>query len=807
MEQSTIQLTPEQQKCAEYKSSVAKDLVIQGIAGSGKSTVLMARAKAFLSDPRFYVPGRSNQVIIFTYNNTLATYLREYIQEKFPVDSSHANAYTITTLDSYLSEVFKYTPGRFARNPVDDKFRKWMMTQALANHKAKYGAHRFHSVDVDFWIEECKWMMAMNISEDDESKYIDTNFKRTGRGGKVQIRGTDRVVAFQIYREYIAFLKSKFRCEFEEQHLYLSHHLDKIADRFKYDHVLIDEAQDQSLTKMMIVAALSKVDVTISMDMNQRIYKQSWTLSQLGLKSVTKTLKTGFRCSPQNDALAESLRMHNPNADPDHGPAQGPDNGWKPIIKTCTSEADQNKYFISKIQSWLKSDPTATIGVLYLTNKKGTTYGEWLTDKNIKFQKIASGEQFSAISPGVKLSTIYSAKGLEFDHVIMLDFNEGVIPNIKGTDPELVEEELVKYRNLAYVAITRARGRLLICTYGTPSRFIKEMDRSLYDVSDVVAPAKPKTTPTKTATPVVTTVNKPVKSTYVSPYSRDEVEDNVTISAIIQETKKETTIVVDLKKYPIQRSIIGKRVGDTFNFSNINLTYKILAITAKTPRETPPITYQEPSVSASEPTELTDEEIDEINEFFDDEALTACFIKLFSHQCSLCDDIVFFNRGTIIGFGRDGEHLRAYVGKGKDGSFFLKTKTSIESIPFAVKNIAVLTQSITKNNEQFERNIEKYTLSEGASSSKPTKKTTSTAKKAAVAKSTPKPTTLREFFESKGFQTVDLRGSNGCLWVIGEKTALEPIVNEAIRIFSAYGAYGTGRAISYKPAWWTKSNK
>lgn len=569
MGKNTIQLTPEQQKCAEYKSSVAKDLVIQGIAGSGKSTVLMARAKAFLSDPRFYTPGKSNQVIIFTYNNTLATYLREYIQEKFPVDSTNANEYTITTLDSYLSEVFKYTPGRFSRNPVDDKYRKWMMTQALANHKEKYGAHRFHSVDVDFWIEECKWMMAMNISEDDERKYTDTSFRRTGRGGKVQIRGTDRIVAFQIYREYIAFLKTKHRCEFEEQHLYLSHHLDKISDRYKYDHVLIDEAQDQSLTKMMIVAALSKEDVTISMDMNQRIYKQSWTLSQLGLKSVTKTLKIGFRCSPQNDALAESLRMHNPNADPDHGPAQGPDNGWKPIIKTCTSEADQNKYFISKIQSWLKADPKATIGVLYLTNKKGTTYGEWLTDKNIKFQKIASGEQFSAISPGVKLATIYSAKGLEFDHVIMLDFNEGVIPNIKGTDPELVEEELVKYRNLAYVAITRARGRLLICTYGNPSRFIKEMDRSLYDVSEVGS-SNSKTMSNKTNTTTMANVTNKANSMPVSSYLRDEVEDNVTISALILETNKETTIVVDLKAYPIQSSIIGKRVGETFKFSNIS---------------------------------------------------------------------------------------------------------------------------------------------------------------------------------------------------------------------------------------------
>ena len=161
MEHEKIQLTAEQQRCADYKSVIAKDLVIQGIAGSGKSTVLMARAKKFVTD--YYVPGRSNQVVIFTYNNTLASYIKEYIREKFPVDSSRQNAITITTLDSYLNEVFKYTPGGFKRYPLDDRYRKWMMTQALAAHKEKYGSHRFHSIGEDFWIEECKWMMNMNI--------------------------------------------------------------------------------------------------------------------------------------------------------------------------------------------------------------------------------------------------------------------------------------------------------------------------------------------------------------------------------------------------------------------------------------------------------------------------------------------------------------------------------------------------------------------------------------------------------------------------------------------------------------------
>lgn len=66
---------------------------------------------------------------------------------------------------------------------------------------------------------------------------------------------------------------------------------------------------------------------------------------------------------------------------------------------------------------------------------------------------------------------------------------------------------------------------------------------------------------------------------------------------------------------------------------------------------------------------------------------------------------------------------------------------------------------------------------------------------------------LREFFESKGFKTVDKRMYSGALWVIGEQSALKPYVKEAATRFNAYGQYGTGRSVDYMPAWWTKCEK
>ncbi len=58
----------------------------------------------------------------------------------------------------------------------------------------------------------------------------------------------------------------------------------------------------------------------------------------------------------------------------------------------------------------------------------------------------------------VTLMTIHSAKGLEFPNVFVVGMEEGVFPAQQADDPDQLEEE----RRLAYVAITRAKKRLIL---------------------------------------------------------------------------------------------------------------------------------------------------------------------------------------------------------------------------------------------------------------------------------------------------------------------------------------------------------
>ncbi len=92
-------------------------------------------------------------------------------------------------------------------------------------------------------------------------------------------------------------------------------------------------------------------------------------------------------------------------------------------------------------------------------------------------------EQYDASADAAVMMTIHAAKGLEFDHVFLVGFEDGIFPGLKtiGDEQEMEEE-----RRLAYVAITRAKKSLCLCharqrmLYGKtqgylPSRFLKEI--------------------------------------------------------------------------------------------------------------------------------------------------------------------------------------------------------------------------------------------------------------------------------------------------------------------------------------------
>ena len=93
----------------------------------------------------------------------------------------------------------------------------------------------------------------------------------------------------------------------------------------------------------------------------------------------------------------------------------------------------------------------------------------------------------------ISLMTLHSAKGLEFDTVLLPGWEEGIFPNQRNID-EYGNNGLEEERRLAYVGITRARNSLSIffanyrkqynqSLYRTiPSRFLSELPKKSCDL-------------------------------------------------------------------------------------------------------------------------------------------------------------------------------------------------------------------------------------------------------------------------------------------------------------------------------------
>ncbi len=113
----------------------------------------------------------------------------------------------------------------------------------------------------------------------------------------------------------------------------------------------------------------------------------------------------------------------------------------------------------------------------------------------------SSEEDAAEAGNQVTLSSLHSAKGLEFSTVFLIGCVEGVLPHARTTDPRITDAsaaDLEEERRLFYVGVTRARDMLYLTRYRervqrgrlvkvTPSRFLQglpEADLQPYESTE-----------------------------------------------------------------------------------------------------------------------------------------------------------------------------------------------------------------------------------------------------------------------------------------------------------------------------------
>ncbi|MCH5144504.1 NERD domain-containing protein/DEAD/DEAH box helicase [Desulfovibrio sp. UIB00] len=230
-----------------------------------------------------------------------------------------------------------------------------------------------------------------------------------------------------------------------------------------WDAIMVDEGQDFSSDMAQVVLRLLPKwgSLLVTQDDNQCLYpqgKQGWDSLEIpGLRIHRLTQQ--YR---NTKAIARiAARMLESTLSPES--LVGAE-GTRPELLECPDAASLPATVASAVAQLIRSGvPMNEIAVLYAQSKiSGVENLPEALVQAIEAQGVlaqwaardySSKKNFDITTESVTISTIYSAKGLDFAHVFLL--------GLGGLNPASVH-----HRRLAYVGMTRARERLTICQCG-----------------------------------------------------------------------------------------------------------------------------------------------------------------------------------------------------------------------------------------------------------------------------------------------------------------------------------------------------
>lgn len=592
MSNADMVLTPRQIESINFEAS--NDLLIRGVAGSGKSVVLMKRAVKL--NYKANQENKRKRIIILTFTNSLVKYTSELVN----LTELNPCLIEVKTMDSCCLSTY----GKYVDLIKGDKERKEFVETAIQNHLKRHPKHRFHDIEAEFWMEEFLWIKQKNLTT--LESYVDA--ERSGRGGKVRMSRDDKRVAFQLFDEYCVLLKNADKYDKEDIYAELISSPSRIPEGKKYDYVLVDEAQDLSVVMLKFAKMLSRESVTIAADKAQKIYSTSFSWRDIGIdiRGRSKSLEKPFRSTKQIVELAESLLEVNRALQTDLSeftdPAIPERTGSKPAVISCNDALTERDIVSNLIKHFENENPPQTIGVLYRSLNERKDLIEWFKFKRIRYEEVkktSDDGEWSLSTPGVKLCTLHSSKGLEFDTVIIPMFKADVLPLasvMQGADEAQKAELEMQERSLLYVGMTRAKYNLYITFSGMHSPFLNDFAHEYYlyvdsrkhalqkpqrtDIQAIkkLAPEPEKKTPV-TKPPVRTAPAQPVKPSYTQQpsYTRclSKKANNGT-TVLLQASGSSETIVVQVNTHrdKSHSPLLGKIVGETVQFRGKSYTIK-----------------------------------------------------------------------------------------------------------------------------------------------------------------------------------------------------------------------------------------
>ncbi|HSL29683.1 MAG TPA: UvrD-helicase domain-containing protein [Anaerolineales bacterium] len=408
--------------------------LVRGFAGSGKSLVLIQRAKFLAAQYPDWKIG------VFTFNKQL--------QEEL------TSAFTGTRIKPQTFHGICMSMLPQPRDPV--KMETW-----LDGSRLDYDIIR--RLGVPATKLEIEWIWDMGLACREEYLKIE----RRGIGKELRLNKESRSQVYDVLEAYQAYLAENRSWDFD--HLPVLVEQELAAGRIAapcYDAVLIDEAQDWAPNWIRIVNRLVHPEhglVFLADDPSQSIYRSfSWKEKGIPVAGRTRWLKIPYRNTREiyeaaygmiadHDEIQRSLTEEGELVTPDLSTA-AMRHGPRPLVQRCMSvekELDLLKNKIFSLRQEGYRDKQVVILVRYSQRIRGIR------------------ERLRGID--VRVQPIHGFKGLEAEVVF--------IPHLQQTFLKEDQEDIAAERRILYMAMSRAREKLYMTYFGKLPRPYEDLRR------------------------------------------------------------------------------------------------------------------------------------------------------------------------------------------------------------------------------------------------------------------------------------------------------------------------------------------
>ncbi|ATV58720.1 UvrD-helicase domain-containing protein [Fusobacterium pseudoperiodonticum] len=499
---SEIILSNEQISVARYPENGV--IRVNGGPGSGKTLVAVKRAIFLAKDYKY--AEKDDKVLFLFYNKSLERTIKKLFESEKDYEKVK-DKIEIRSIDSFFvkeyinannQEFFAYV--KKANNDKDfvtsyDKERKERIENILLAKKEEL--KKFSPEDAEFVLSEIDWLR--NCCYMKKEEYLEIT--RYGRGNQKKLQKEEKEEIYRILNLYRGGKKDTLRyTDFYDIAFLFLYYFEKEENRNKvkkYNHVIVDEAQDLSKIHFRFINLICEISktsgntISLFMDKNQSIYpEQAWifgnrTLKQVGINiNKSFTLNRAYRNVKEIFDVAKKLN-------PEVEVGDVPDTKNQNLTLTFSVDRGIKPFFIKYSDSEDRLNNLCK-DIKTLVNEFNYKYDDisiiCLNEQSIKeIQNSLQKEHISyvkknKIGEGINITTYHSAKGTENKIIFIPNIDELNASELTELYPDKTREEILEeLKKLLYIGMTRATEVLIVSSLKIE---LSEYQKKLLEIFD-----------------------------------------------------------------------------------------------------------------------------------------------------------------------------------------------------------------------------------------------------------------------------------------------------------------------------------